>query len=415
MKEFLRLYREAGGGNIEYFVPAGALGPVTATALGPNVLNDGLSVTAGIGKLGGPLGGAAAATLLDNREIPMAGFSLNLTGAGSLELTGLSDGNGTGIFSITTGGGQPFIHTGVRLGGFAGSLYIGYQAGLGAAAATGNIQSMLAVGQGAFQTYTSAVLANYRGVAIGAFVFQSQTSGVGNVGVGWASGNGGLNFSNNCLIGSVAGTNIDNGSSFNTMIGIGAGGTDIGNLSGGLTTANNCTLVGYLSGGDQGATTWSNVIMLGDNTGTTTLTTPLTNTTLIGSGLKTNVSNIVMLGLTTQNVLIGFANNTTDNGNRLQVNGNISLRVAGNGLFFTEGANGRTGQIALVAGTVNVAIASVTVNSRAFVTRAISNTTALTVEYRAVCTAGNLAITADLAAGTINVADISTLNYLVIN
>jgi hypothetical protein len=297
---------------------------INANGLTANAANNGLSVNANVVQLGGPLGSASAAALLNNREIPMAGNSISFTGAGSIDFTNLSNGNGQGNFSITTNGGQPFIHTAPLLGGFAGSLYIGYQAGLGASTSTGNLQSMLAVGQGAFQTYTTAVLVNYRGAAIGPFVFQSQTSGVGNVGLGWAAGNGGLNFSLSCFIGSVSGTNIDNGSTQNVFVGIGAGGTDVAQTSGGLTTANNCVLVGYLSGGDQGAVAWNSVIMLGATTGATTASTALTNVTLIGTGLKTNVNNIVMLGLSTQNVQIGAANNTADNGNRLQVAGKLN-------------------------------------------------------------------------------------------
>lgn len=72
-----------------------------------------------------------------------------------------------------------------------------------------------------------------------------------------------------------------------------------------------------------------------------------------------------------------------------------------------------SGQTALVAGTIAINIPGLTTANKGFITRAISNTTTSTVEYRAVCTANTLTLTADLAAGTINVADISTLNWFV--
>jgi hypothetical protein len=296
-----------------------------AASLGPGAANNGLSVAAGVVQLGGPLGAAGSAALLNNREIPFGGNSLSFTGPGSLDITNLSDGNGTGTFSITTNGGQPFIHTGVRNGGFSGSLFIGYQAGLGQVGAAFNVQSVVALGQGALQAYTPLATVNYRGVVIGPFAGQSEDAGVGNVLIGWAAGLSGVNFSNNAFIGSVSGTNIDNGSSQNTFVGIGSGGTDIGNTAGGIGTANNCVLIGYLAGGDMGtASNWTGVIMIGEGTGSNTNSQVLTNTTLIGTGLKTNVNNVVMLGLSTQNVMIGAANNTADNGNRLQIAGKLN-------------------------------------------------------------------------------------------
>lgn len=73
-----------------------------------------------------------------------------------------------------------------------------------------------------------------------------------------------------------------------------------------------------------------------------------------------------------------------------------------------------SGQTALVAGTIAITIPGLTTANKGFLTRAVSNTTTSTVEYRAVCTANTLTLTADLAAGTINVADISTLNWFVL-
>jgi len=73
------------------------------------------------------------------------------------------------------------------------------------------------------------------------------------------------------------------------------------------------------------------------------------------------------------------------------------------------------GQATLVAGTIAITVPGVTTSSLAFVSLVTANTTTLTGNYRAVCTANTVTITALVAAGTINVADVSTLNYLVVN
>ena len=84
-------------------------------------------------------------------------------------------------------------------------------------------------------------------------------------------------------------------------------------------------------------------------------------------------------------------------------------------IFVREGTNGFAGQTTLVAGTIAITIPGVTASSRAFPSLVTANTTTLTTAYQTVCTTDTLTIQANVAAGTINIADISTLNYLVIN
>lgn len=62
-----------GQGNIGYDTPG------AAAALVPPIANNGLSLTAGVIQLGGPLGSASAAQLLNSREIPLNGFLLQIT------------------------------------------------------------------------------------------------------------------------------------------------------------------------------------------------------------------------------------------------------------------------------------------------------------------------------------------------
>lgn len=92
----------------------------------------------------------------------------------------------------------------------------------------------------------------------------------------------------------------------------------------------------------------------------------------------------------------------------------VKMSTAGKGLFVKEGTNGMMWQVALVAGTKAITINGIGTGSRAFVQLVTPNTTALTTSYQAVCTANTLTIQANVAAWTINVADISTLNYFVI-
>lgn len=310
----------------EFFSPntPAPSGVPTVTAANNGTSLNGTIVQLGqtVGELGDP------AQLLHNTEIPFEGLFLAFRGAGSLELTELCDGNGTGTFFITTDNGHLFIHAGVRSGGFEGSLYIGYDAGLGASTSTASLQSMLAVGQGAFESFIATTLQNYRGAAIGAFSLQSQTQGIGNVALGWAAGQGGLSFNLNCLLGSVTGTNIDNGSDKNVFVGIGAGGTDVGNLTGGIGEAHSCVLIGYLAGGNNGtASVWTDVILIGAGTGKQTTPGNLTNATVIGSAITTDLNNVVLIGRFDQNVVIGAAlAGEVDDGNKLQVRGNMSVK-----------------------------------------------------------------------------------------
>lgn len=103
------------------------------------------------------------------------------------------------------------------------------------------------------------------------------------------------------------------------------------------------------------------------------------------------------------------------NGNIMFLNGNITLGTAGNKLVITEGTDGRVGQVALIAGTKAITINGLTTSSRAFITLVTPSGVTLTTTYQAVCTANTLTIQANVAAGTINASDISTVNYFIIN
>lgn len=93
-----------------------------------------------------------------------------------------------------------------------------------------------------------------------------------------------------------------------------------------------------------------------------------------------------------------------------------SITIAvGQSLLMTEGSNGRVGQTTLVSGTKAITISGLTTSSRAIITLVSSSSASLTIQYQGVCTTNTLTLQANIAAGTINTADVSVLNYLVIN
>lgn len=74
-----------------------------------------------------------------------------------------------------------------------------------------------------------------------------------------------------------------------------------------------------------------------------------------------------------------------------------------------------SGDATLVAGTVNVAIPGLTTSSKVVLTRhTAGGTVTSTVEYFYVVSAGQLTITAAVAAGTINTADTSVITYAIV-
>lgn len=95
--------------------------------------------------------------------------------------------------------------------------------------------------------------------------------------------------------------------------------------------------------------------------------------------------------------------------------GILSLPIVGSELKIGEGSGGFVGQTTLVTGTKAITITGVTTSSRALVQLVTPSGVALTTSYQAVCTANTITIQANVAAGTINSADGSTLNYFIFN
>jgi len=120
----------------------------------------------------------------------------------------------------------------------------------------------------------------------------------------------------------------------------------------------------------------------------------------------------------TNNLEIGYDGSTKttmgQTGNWL-FTGNLTLGTVGNKLLIKEGSGGFMGQTALTAGVATVTVSGVTTSTRAQVTLvSIGGTVTTTWQYKAVCTANTVTITAIDNTGATNTSDTSTLNYLLI-
>jgi hypothetical protein len=361
-----------------------------ATSLGAGAANNGLSVNGGIVQLGGPLGAASAAQLLNNREIPLNGFGISMTGLGLAVGAHLIFQYAATAINSTEPQITMLNHLGVQIGALRigesnDSVYLGNNAGSGN---TGIINVFVGGGAGAGQlTATRCIFigggagqGNVDGmnncIAIGNDAMDRSGSAVGlaNIIIGQNAVTGNFTLGNtNIIIGSSAcqNPNTANIGNFNLVIG---NGVNLGAVS-------NTAIIGVVN----------------------------TGASLLG------LSNVFVIGDNTKNILLGQTIGAwADSGDRLQVTGNINLNVAGNGIKIATGANGTAGTATLVAGTIAVAIANVTANSLPTVTLKTPAGGALTVKWQAVCTAGTLTITALLAAGTINAADTSVVTYIVV-
>ena len=184
-------------------------------ALGPGAANNGLSVSGGIVQLGGPLGSAGAAVLLNNREIPMNSQQLLFSGYGGNATSFLAFSQAAGIAANT-----PVIQFQAFGGGQMANLivnprdiYFGLNAG----------NALTAI--------------NLQNTVVGGNAAPALTSGTNNCFFGWQSGNTITTGSGNVAVGFNAFENATTTSSNNTCIGGSAGQQSI---SSGVVTAITC-------------------------------------------------------------------------------------------------------------------------------------------------------------------------------
>lgn len=409
MKEFKpRLFyvSSEGQGNMSYNAnnaPGGG-GPGTV-----NTANDGLSLfTPSTVRLGAPDGAAAAAVLLDNREIPMGGFSLKFSGIGNT-ITGfpifkLDAGylGNTPVWQVQTSTGAELcalrIHdnTSLFLGLGAGIAYAGHggtrSVGIGALSVN-NVAvpfQITAVGYQTVQNGTggtnltavgTAALQNAgataNNTAVGLATLQSLSVGGGNTGVGGnvlalrtnATNNTGMglacmgetlvatnNSIQNCGYGAACmqQQNIGNNNcgfgyslAFNNVLLSGNSMFGANMFTAGTTVGNNNSFFG------QGISSTQNIgdgnLNYGDSN--TWALAAITNTGLIGRGMTVSVSNIIGLGRADQNIIIGVTAPAADNGNRVQISGKLNT---GGAAPLTLGAgNMDFGKIVTAASVLN--------------------------------------------------------------
>jgi hypothetical protein len=402
-------------------------GNVLGGSLVAPIADNGLSVTASVIMLGGPLGTAGPATLLNNREIPFSTFGLYFTGLavaagqGQLHLRlsandlpavpmilfessagaefarltitsvrdmyfGLNAGanvtalslqnvvmGGNSAAALTNGNNNTFMgwQSGNTLTTGSGNVAIGANAMVGPTAGTSNC---VAVGSAALGNTVSAGV-NTANVAIGTSCCQQQPMGLGTIGVGFKAafnqGDGGSNIyiGYQCWGVQIIAGGIGSGNIF-----IGANQTS----TGGFGPQNNCILIGA---------------------GINTTTTNISNTTILGNSYGTTVSNICVIGVGTsgQNTLVGPGTNQADLGSTLQVFGSLAMPIVETAVNYTLLARDFT-VIATAAGLTFTCPTAATFNKRIICYVAQSpGTITLSVGYTSL--AGVAGVTA-IAAGT---------------
>jgi hypothetical protein len=340
------------------------LGSIVYSSLGqsgginvPPFANNGLSITAGVVQLGGLLGSAAPAVLLNNREIPMAGFALRFSGiaAGNINPGIVLQASATKFATPFPAAPTPFIFVldsaGAELGkiDFLGlNLNIGKSTGWSATSATGTERNT-SIGQGAnFGSTTgtritvvgaNALNQNSTGsfhTAVGTEALFNQLSGDSNTAIGYQSMFQTQTGQRNTSVGVFSGAGAYLNSTDSVYVGYFAGARTtiaaaalnqvviIGAQSFGLNApgGSNMVAIGFniYPAAELGGT---NCIFIGANI-TNGGAVAITNSTAIGQGLDIRISNIVGLGRTDQNVIIGLAAAAVDSGNRLQVNGKLN-------------------------------------------------------------------------------------------
>lgn len=138
------------------------------------------------------------------------------------------------------------------------------------------------------------------------------------------------------------------------------------------------------------------------------------------SGVSTDTDAYLKGFHTTRNVSIGSGTNngTDDATNKVQLYGNLALKVAGNKILIATGTNASAGTATLVSGTVTISTTAVTTSSLIF---AIYNTpsgtlaSGLSVPVGSITGGTSFVINSLTTAGIVNTSDNSTVRWWFIN
>jgi len=343
--------------------------------------DNGTSLAGTIVQLGQPVGAVGnPAILLTNREIPLGGFNLNISNTANTKLLALLAPtaktittpfidfqiNGAPVFGITSDArSNMFLGVGSGNATMNSDLNYGFGNRILVSNTTGSFNIGIGddtLGQNTTGSFNIAL--GWAGAALGA-----NTTGSDNIAMGTDSqshsttgsenitlGSNTLKFNNgtsNVVIGALtiqsAGTIAMNNT---TVIGsnsfthgnslpvpgpgepvIGDGNTSVGARIGSQITntvgiAN--VFVGFNQFGINNGPVGDNNVFVGANINNATAITG-SNTVILGEGINTDLSNVVVIGRADQNTILGLSTVVTDSGHRLQVNGtgffsdNVSL------------------------------------------------------------------------------------------
>ncbi|WP_165760363.1 hypothetical protein [Niastella populi] len=323
------------------------------------IANNGLSIDGRNVQLGQSVGaGGNPAAFLDNREIPLNGFNLSLSGTGKFIAGRTTD---DGIGKIQNAGSYSYDKTDNN-GIYAGAVRMMGQKststnaffGLGNTTNISNVSSsanLIVMGTNTGNSITGGdafILGNDCGssivsphnfiaigkscltnsttnenLAIGSAALFRNTTGAFNNAVGQYAPlvNATTGLGNNAF-GSNAGTIIKTGN-WNVCIGHNAGG---GNSLFPGSEATECIFINpRKSTGSSPAGLYTNCLFVGGNSGkqTNSASTSITNSSIFGNDVTTDLNNICIISNVAQSVILPSSSNivTVNNGAKLQVNG----------------------------------------------------------------------------------------------
>jgi len=335
------------------------LGGDTLLLRGNIAANNGLSVSGRNVQLGQSVGTAGnPAAFLNNREIPMNGFNLSLSGTGKF-IAGRTTDDGVGTIQNT--GAYSYDRADTN-GVYAGTVRMlgqkaassraffgwGNATNIAAVSSTANLivmgfntgnvitggdgfimgndcgnaitapHNFIAIGRNCLSNSTTN-----ENLAIGAACLQTNTTGAFNNAVGQAQV---LRYSTtgtgNNAFGTNAGNLIKTGN-WNVCIGHNAGG---GNSNFPGSEATECIFINpRKSVGSTPAGVYTNCLFIGGNSGrqTSNAATSITNSSIIANDVTTDLNNVFVISNISQRVILPSSSNivTVDNGAKLQVNG----------------------------------------------------------------------------------------------
>jgi len=332
----------------------------------------------------------------NNDNVPLVfrlnGFSAGMVSSTGQTFYGYQAGNRVpGVAASNTAYGYRALSSTIT----GSNTAIGYDAGRlitgGFNTALGRFAMDLGTAAGASNTalgaYTMRPVTGANNTTVGTLSYQFLTSGSSNVGVGVNAGGTTTTGSQNVNVG--LNTNYLNLTG-NSNVAVG-----YYSLSKNISSFN--VAIGYNSGSD--ITTGSYNVILGGNVGTSIAT--FSRHILISDGEGNIRQTFDSVGKS--RIGTGFST-----GDRLELDGNLSLMNAGDKIKIATGSDASVGTATLSAGTVTVNTTAVTASSKIFAT--LTSCASCGAVYIGTITAGT-----SFVINSSNVGDASTVNWWIVN